>query len=218
MASGIKFTSSGSSSTGQNPLLVKMTKFGKGKDTKEEKRSPSTQRGKSPAGEAAGLCDEDAIEAATPTQGVADQELSLEQVAEADRKRHKSAIDGDNADATDSAETDEKMLAKAEEVDFNVLLEKERQKRRDVEDALDEVKNEMGWQREALAKATHSLSRVIHSSLQSAERADQITIYVVKKKAEKARAFFDGSVGIWKASEDIFRQLEAVSGAVQVML
>ena len=77
----IKFTASGSSSTGHNPLLVKMTQFGKG--AKEEKRSPSTQRVKTAA--AGKLCEEDAIEAATPTQGV---ELNLAEKAEADKKRH----------------------------------------------------------------------------------------------------------------------------------
>jgi len=203
----VKFTAAGSSSTGQNSILaaIKMnkpsqTKFGKGKDAKEEKRSPSVQRSKISA--------EDAIEAATPTQGVSDAEASIDEKLEADKKKHKGAIDGDNADADAAAEAnteaDEKMEVKkqADDVDFDVLLEKERRKRREVEDAVDEMKNEISWQREALAKATHSLGRVIQSSLQTAERADQITIYVVKKKTEKARAFFEAYKSLQKLVVD----------------
>lgn len=206
----IKFTASGSSSTGQNSILAaikmnkpKQDKFGKGKDAKEEKRSPSVQRSKTAA--------EEAIEAATPTQGVPVAELSIEEKLEADKKKHKGAIDGDN-DAADTAyaqtqadtEADEKMEVKkdGDDMDFDVLLEKERRKRREVEDAVDEMKNEISWQREALAKATHSLGRVIQSSLQTAERADQITIFVVKKKTEKARAFFEAYKSLQKLVVD----------------
>ena len=71
------------------------------------------------------------------------------------------------------------------------MLEKERQKRRDVEDNLDELKSELGWQRETLAKTSFALGKVIQSSLQSAERADAVTVYIVKKKQEKARAFLE---------------------------
>ena len=203
----VKFTASASNTTGQNPFLagkgqvenakmVKNAKFGKA--AKEEKRSPSSHRGKGVVAEettTSKLCDTEAIEAATPTQG---SELDLEAKAEADKKRHKSAIDGNDNDGT---EADEKMAevikqqqkqeGEGENTDFTVLLEKERQKRRDVEDSMDELKSELGWQREALARATHSLSKVINSSLQTAERTDQVTIYIAKKKQEKARAFFE---------------------------
>ena len=199
----VKFTASTSSSTGQNPILagkgqqrsslVKDVKFGK---TKEEKRPPSSGRGKAATDteadaieESQKLCDSQAIAAAAPTPEV---DAELEAQVKADKKRHKAAVDG-----IDGTDKDEQMVKKDEhdaevaEADFPLLLEKERQKRRDVEDNLDELKSELGWQRETLARTQHALKKVITSSLQSAERKDQVTVYVVKKKSEKARAFFE---------------------------
>lgn len=189
-----KFVGSTGSSTGQNPFLagkgqqstrLGQKKFGK---AKEEKRSPSTNRGKSDATDAT-----EAIEAATPTQGTDikvaeehDELMELEQKADADKKRHKAAIDGNEA-----ADGIKKQEAEEINVDFEHLLEKERQKRRDVEDTVDELKSEIGFQRETLARTSFTLGKVVTANLQVAERADAVTIYVVKKKQEKARQFFE---------------------------
>ena len=85
-----------------------------------------------------------------------------------------SILAGADADAAAEANTgsDERMEVKkqADDVDFDLLLEKERRKRREIEDAVDKMKDEISWQ--ALAKSTYSLGRV-KFSLQSEERRDE---------------------------------------------
>ena len=64
-------------------------------------------------------------------------------------------------------------------------LEKERNRRLEIEESMDELRREVGWQREHAARTAHTVGKIVHSELQSSERQDQIIVYLVKKKAEQ---------------------------------
>jgi hypothetical protein len=199
----IKFVPSSSSATGQNAILGKgngapnlvQGKFGKAKAEK----SPSVERlakqeVAATAAEAAAAADivaGDNVDrfGATPghTQAVpleVDDLMSLEQKAADDAKRHKRAIEGD------VGKTKEEEAA-AELWSWRKDLDLEQQKRRDLEDQLDDLKLEVGYNREACAKTTHVVGKMLIAQLQEAEKNDQTTIMVVKKRSEKMRAFFE---------------------------
>jgi hypothetical protein len=217
----LKFVSSSSASTGQNAILGKGTataslvnkKFGK---PKEERKSPSIERGKGrevsvePAAKADTADGEWTIEgharlmglgalvpavpAAQPgdaTQGCtqadsnADELMELERKADDDKKRHRAVIDG-GVKADKDEDEDEKTVQS-----WKKELEVEKEKRRDLADSLDDLKREVGYQREAAARASHTLGKVVNAGLQQAERNDQVTVFVIKKKQERAKAFFD---------------------------
>ena len=77
-------------------------------------------------------------------------------------------------------------------------MSSERQKRRDLEDIVDDLKAELGWQRESIAKSTHAISKLASAGLQQAERSDSIAIFVIKKKGQQARGFFEAYKGLQK--------------------
>ena len=143
--SAIKFVGSTSAASGQNAILagVKNTKFGK---TKSERKSPSAER----ADKADKADDDKADKADTDgewnltehakimarhiegTDGKieantdADEDMTeLERQASEDKKRHKAAIDGDGDRGSSN---------------LDAKLEKERCRRLDLEESLDEVK------------------------------------------------------------------------------
>jgi hypothetical protein len=45
--------------------------------------------------------------------------------------------------------------------------------------------------REQAARTVHTVGKIVQAELQNSEKQDQITVYVVKKKAEKAKSFFE---------------------------
>jgi hypothetical protein len=69
-------------------------------------------------------------------------------------------------------------------------LEVEEEKRRDLADSLEDLKREVGYQREAAARASHTLGKVVNAGLQQAERNDQVTVFVIKKKNKKEPRHF----------------------------
>ena len=109
----------GASSSGGNKAAEIAPPSIKGKfdKAKRETKSPSLERGK--------LCEDEAIEVATPTQGLTQ---AMEVQLEDDKQKHDEAIFGKTeGNATDSEERDY----------INRQLEKEKEKRRDVEDSVD---------------------------------------------------------------------------------
>jgi hypothetical protein len=219
-SSGIKFTAAGSAGTGKNPFLAGKGKGGSerakvvenkfGKSIKDERTSPSAERCKSvdrgkgkgkdgveKDGEwtleghtrVMGLLDEKAIGEAEATQGLTQQmegilekeelDKELEKQAAADKKKHAEAVGteagGDTADGIDG---------------INLQFNKEKEKRRDLEDKVDELKDELGWQRESIAKATHTVSKLVGASLQMAERSDGVTIFIIRKKGQQTSTWF----------------------------
>ena len=114
----------------------------------------------------------------------ADELMTIEQQAHEDQKRHKAVIDGCNVKR--DLEDDVEVAG-----NWRKELETEKSKRRDLEDTVDELKLEVSFNREATARATHAVGKLVVSNLQAAERADQVTILVIKKKAEKMRPFFE---------------------------
>ena len=193
-----KFVSSSSAASGQNSILagIKDTKFDKDK-AKKERKSPSAERAKVSDAVTDGKANVEATDGEWNLAGHAkvmglepgkievnteadDEDMTeLERQAHEDKKRHKAAIDGEKADIDEGRGS------------FDAKLERERSKRLDLEESLDEVKREMGYQREAAARTVHTVGKLVQADLQAAEKQDQITVYVVKKKSEKAKAYFE---------------------------
>jgi hypothetical protein len=198
----IKFVASSSAATGQNAILGKgagaqsslvQGKFGK---TKAEK-SPSVER-QAKKDEENKVADQPPVlmfPPVGPTPGMTqdkrededdDDLMSLEQKAAEDAKRHKRAIEREADDGRTKQED-----AAAELWAWRKDLDAEKDKRRSMEDQIDDLKLEVGFNREACAKATHVVGKLLAAQLQEAEKNDQTTIMVVKKKQEKMKAFFD---------------------------
>ena len=69
-------------------------------------------------------------------------------------------------------------------------MNKEKQKRRDIEDSVDEIRKEQGDQREDIGRATHVIGKLAAASIQQAEKTDGVTIFVIKKKTAKHTCLF----------------------------
>ena len=185
----VKFTASTSSASGQNSILA--GSIGKGGNqslnkvnskfakAKEERKSPSAERAGTEDGR---MSKEDRHKLLTEKELADDEEGTLTQgmeyvlekdelaeQAEADRKRHEAAVGNESGGSWQN--------------DLNT----EKEKRRDIEDTVDELKKELGWQRESLARNCHTIGKVANAGLQQAERADTVTIFIIKKEGEKAR-------------------------------
>ena len=184
-----------SEDTGQNPGLARLKSAsssggikaaevaapiikGKFDKPKRETKSPSLERRK----EDGKLCDEDAIEAATPTQGLTQSltqamEVQLEDQAALDKQKHEEAVFGSDGNAVDGG--------------WKEGLEKEKSKRRDVEDSVDMLRKEQTEQRDDICKTMHVVGKLAAASLQNAEKSDGITIFVIKKKQQNTRSYFE---------------------------
>ena len=204
--SSIKFVSSSSAATGQNAILGKGSggqsslvqgKFGK---AKTERQSPSVERQKAEAdsnpeeelkarldmlGSTPGMTQAD--KAAADKAEAEDELMALEQKAAEDAKRHKRAIEGGDGEG---GRTKEEQAA-AELWSWRKDLDVEKEKRRSIEDQLDDLKLEVSYNRESCAKATHVVAKLVTAQLQESEKCDQTTIMVVKKKSEKMKPFFE---------------------------
>ena len=159
---------------------VKKDKFEK---AKRETKSPSTERGEKQSG---GLLNQEEIDKADSTQGLSQIPLTqtmegvlekdeLDKQVELDRKKHERALGGDSDDG--------KNIADLESI--NKTLQREKGIRRDIEDALDEVRKEQGEQREDLSRATHTISKLAAASLQQAEKSDGVIIFVIRRKRKQ---------------------------------
>ena len=228
----IRMLASNSEETGQNPILAKSKSSGKitasvassgsvkaaeipvpgikkgqFEKAKRETKSPSAERTESGGSK---LCEQDAIDAAEPTQGLSQigltqtmegivekEELQAEIAKQAalDKKRHEETIEGGanggaKLDADGGAYHDH-----AAELDaINNTLKKEKQIRREIEDSLDEIRKEQGGQREDLGRATHVIGKLAAASLQQAEKTDGVTIFVIKKKQQNTREYFEAYI------------------------
>ena len=145
MASG-KFVASSCSATGQSPILAGKggnkstasnkvhTKFGK---AKEERQSPSAERAGTDEGK---LSKDDRHKLLTEKERADEEEGTLTQgmeyvlekdelaeEADADRKRHEAAVGNEPFGS------------------WQNQLNTEKEKRRDIEDTVDELKKELGW-------------------------------------------------------------------------
>jgi len=118
-----------------------------------------------------------------------DDLMTLEEQASEDAKRHKRALG--EVEVEEDKKRREAEAAAAELWTWRKELDKEKDKRRDLEEQMDDLKLEVGFNREACAKATHAIGKLVASQLQEAEKSDQATIMVVKKKSEKMKSFFD---------------------------
>jgi len=198
--------------TGQNPILSKLrgapsssaggadlkasevappkikSKFEK---PKHEKKSPSAERGSK-------LCDEEAVNAASPTPGLTpDSTQSLTQAMEIqleqDRQKHAETVGTGAGDTGDRIKVDdaETKITEDDEFNFNLLLEKEKEKRREIEDDVDTIRKEQSGQRDDIVKTMHVVSKLASASLQDAERKDGVTIFIIKKKLQGTKAYFD---------------------------
>ena len=79
----------------------------------------------------------------------------------------------------------------------------------DLEESLDEIRREVGWQREQAAKTAHTVGKVVQAELQNSEKQDQIIVYVIKKKSEKAKPFFDS----YKELQKIVQKIQHLSAS-----
>jgi len=194
---------SSSEDTGQNPGLARLKSAsssggikaaevaapvikGKFDKPKRETKSPSLERRKEEDGK---LCDEDAIEAATPTQGLTQSltqamEVQLEDQAALDKQKHEKAVFGSDGNAVDDS--------------WKEALEKEKSKRHDVEDSVDMLRKEQTEQRDDICKTMHVVGKLAAASLQNAEKSDGITIFVIKKKQQNTRSYFEAYKNLQK--------------------
>ena len=181
----IKFVGSTSASTGQNAILGKGTglpsnlvtgKFGKPKAEK----SPSVERQqRTEQQKAEADTDAEKIELFGATPGMTqkteaeppDDLMTLEEQASEDAKRHKRALG--EVEVEEDKKRREAEAAAAELWTWRKELDKEKDKRRDLEEQMDDLKLEVGFNREACAKATHAIGKLVASQLQEAEKSDQ---------------------------------------------
>lgn len=160
------------------------------KVAKRESKSPSLDR-------QTNLCDEEAVNAAAPTPGhtqaAAEAEASLTQAMEIqlenDKQKHDDFINNKEED------TEERDYVKRQ-------LEKEKEKRRDVEDSVDMLRREQAGQRDDICKTMHVVKKMATASLQDAEKDDGVTVFVIKKKTQNTRGFFEAYKNLQKMVAD----------------
>ena len=71
-----------------------------------------------------------------------------------------------------------------------------------MEDATAELKDKMAWQKDTLARCSHTVGKLAVAGIQAGERQDQVTIFAIKQKSEKPRNFFEAYRALQKTATD----------------